>query len=111
MEWQWERIGRPFGLSSPFAFRLSIHSTHRAAAAARPRAHTRTTHLSAFVHINSTTQQHDQRTLVQAASAAERIAASARPLDSAALLRSPRRPTRRRGLQTVLQLTRSATAD
>lgn len=107
MESQWERIGRPFGRPlrlSPFASR-SIPRSH-AAAAARPHAHNRTKRLGAFVHINSTTQQHDQRTLVQADAAAERIAASARRLASASLRRSPRRPTRRRRLQTVLQLTR-----
>ena len=103
------RIGRPFGF---FASRLSppapFHSP-RSHSRSSTRAHSHKA-TSAFVRINSTTQQHDQRALVQAGSAAERIAASARLLVSASLLRSPRRPTRRRGLQTVLQLTRSVTA-
>ena len=118
MESLWERIGRPHWPSlwlfrlSPFALRLSPldpFDSSRSHRHSSTRAHSHNA-TSAFVHINSTTQQHDQRTLVQAASAAERIAASVRPLVSASLRRSPRRPTRRRRLQTVLQLTRSATA-
>ena len=113
MEWQWER--RP--LAVPLAWNCFASSPSPPAPfdptpshADRTRTHTRTTKLSTFVHINSTTRQHDQRTLSQADDAAERIDASARRLVSAALRRSPRRPTRRRRLQTVLQLTRSVTA-